>query len=152
MFIVSKLNYSLNVSNSARKSIKDGVDIGTVLHADDSELVFFVDPHKESFVLVVEDTTARWPVAVKTDSFEETITLLEKEMVSNKLLAILFAHSGKGIESTSEVTLEGLASCDNLSHDFIALFLGDSRTKRVFVEIATNTNTSRNNHFCFVLR
>ena len=75
MFIVSKLNYSLNVSNSARKSIKDGVDIGTVLHADDSELVFFVDPHKESFVLVVEDTTARWPVAVKTDSFEETITL-----------------------------------------------------------------------------
>ena len=74
MFIVSKLNYSLNVSNSARKSIKDGVDIGTVLHADDSELVFFVDPHKESFVLVVEDTTTVWPVTVKVAGLEETIS------------------------------------------------------------------------------
>jgi len=45
------------------------------LHANDAELIFLINPYEEGLVFVVEDTTAGGPVAVKTNSFEETVTL-----------------------------------------------------------------------------
>ena len=41
-------------------------DVGSVLHRYDSELVFFVDPDKESLVVVVEDAAGFGPVVLKT--------------------------------------------------------------------------------------
>lgn len=46
----------------------------TWLHRDDAELIFFVDPDKESLGLVVEDTTTVWPVTIEVACFEETIS------------------------------------------------------------------------------
>lgn len=75
MVVVSELADGLNVSGSAGKAVEHGVDIGTLLHGDDTELIFFVDPDEESLGVIVEDTTALGPVTVKTAGLEETISL-----------------------------------------------------------------------------
>jgi hypothetical protein len=150
MIIVSELADVFNVSGGAGKAVEHGVDIGTLLHGDDTELILFVNPDKESLVFVVEDTTALGPVTVETASLEETISLLEKEMVSNELFLIFLGHAVKGVESTCEVIGEGLASLGNLLHDFHTLFVSDTRAKGEFCEIATNANTGRDNHLCVV--
>lgn len=74
MFIMRKLSNCFNFGNSAAKSVKDSLNISTWLHGDDSKLIFLVDPNKESFVVVVEDTSVVWPVTVQVTSFEETIS------------------------------------------------------------------------------
>jgi hypothetical protein len=38
-------------------------------------LIFLINPHKESLVIVVEDTSALGPLAVKTASLQESISL-----------------------------------------------------------------------------
>ena len=93
MIITSKLSDLLNSGSCLRQSLEDSTDVGSWLHGDDSELVFFVDPHKERLIIIVEDTTALWPVAVETSGLKETISLLEKEVVGNKLLLIIIRHT-----------------------------------------------------------
>jgi len=40
----------------------------------------------------MEDTSIFWPVTVDTASLKESITLLEKEVVFDKLLLLLGSH------------------------------------------------------------
>ena len=49
--------------------------------------------------------------------------LLEEEMIIDELLLILLAHTFQRIELSLEVTLEGVASRDNLVHDIESLLL-----------------------------
>jgi hypothetical protein len=51
------------------------MEICTLLHRDDSQLIFFIDPYKESLVIVVENSSSFWPVSVQTASFKESISL-----------------------------------------------------------------------------
>ena len=62
------------------------MDVSTVLHGDDSELILLVNPNEESLVVVMEDTSAGRPVSVEVTGLKETITFLEEEMVVDKLL------------------------------------------------------------------
>ena len=62
------------------------------LQRDDSELVLLVDPQPESFLLVVEDATALWPVFLQTGSLQESIIILEQEVVFHKLGLLLICH------------------------------------------------------------
>ena len=70
-------------------------NIGTLLHGNDPELVLFIDPDEESLLVVVENTSALWPVSVQTAGIKETITLFEQEMVINQLLLLLWSHGSK---------------------------------------------------------
>ena len=65
----------LDVGSGAGESVEDCVDVSTGLHGDDSELILLINPHKESLVIVVEDTSAFGPLAVKTASLQESISL-----------------------------------------------------------------------------
>ena len=49
--------------------------------------------------------------------------LLEEEMIIDELFLILLAHALQRIELSFEVTLEGVASRDNLVHDLESLCL-----------------------------
>ena len=69
MVVVGELSNLLDGSCSTRKPIENSSDVGAWLHGDDSQLILLVDPHKEGLVVVVEDSSARWPVAVKATSF-----------------------------------------------------------------------------------
>ena len=75
MIVVSEFGNCLDVSSGTGKTVEDSCDVCTWLHRDDSELIFFVDPDEEGLVVVVEDTSASWPVTVEAASLKETISL-----------------------------------------------------------------------------
>ena len=75
---MGELDYSLNMCGGAGKSVENSVDVSALLHRDDTELILFVNPHKEGLFFVVEDTSAIGPVAVKASDFKETVSLPKK--------------------------------------------------------------------------
>jgi hypothetical protein len=50
------------------------MEVSTLLHGDDSQLIFFVNPDEERLVVIVEDSTTLWPVSVQATSFQESVT------------------------------------------------------------------------------
>jgi hypothetical protein len=66
MIIVSKFGFFLDCGSSNSKSGENSTNISSLLHGDDSKLILFVDPDKESLFLVVENTSTCWPVSVET--------------------------------------------------------------------------------------
>ena len=84
--IVRKLADGLDVSGSAAKAVKDLLDTGARLHRDDAKLVLLIDPDKEGLGVIVEDASARRPVAVEVACLEEAVTLLEEEVIVDQLL------------------------------------------------------------------
>jgi hypothetical protein len=103
---VSELGDLFDVSAGSAESVKNSLEVSTLLHRDDSQLIFFIDPNQEGLVVIVENTTAIWPISVQTTSFKESISLLEKEVVIDKLGLNFFAHTLKRIESTLEVPIQ----------------------------------------------
>ena len=75
MVVVGELGLLLDGSAGSAESVEDSLDVGTVLHRDDSKLILLVDPDDESLGVVVEDTSARRPVSVEVASLKESITL-----------------------------------------------------------------------------
>ena len=75
VLVVGEASDGLNLGGGGGESGEDLSDVGALLHGDDTELVLLVDPDEEGLVVVVEDTSALWPVAVEAASFEEAVTL-----------------------------------------------------------------------------
>jgi len=120
------------------------MNVSTILHGDDSELIFFVDPDEEGLVIVVVDTSTRWPVSVEIASGKESITLLEKEMVGDELFLSSCFHALEWVEFSLKITiLVRLSSCHDSVHNVQSLLLGDSWAKWVSIEISANSNSSR---------
>ena len=88
------------------KSPEHCSDVGTILHGDDSELIFLIDPHKEGLLVVVEDASSLWPVSIQATSIKESVSFLEKEMVRDQLVPLSICHRSKGVESSSELSVE----------------------------------------------
>ena len=63
-------------------------------------------------------------------------------MIINKLLLILGAHRIKSIESTCKVTIELIASLNDLVHDLVTLLVGDTWSKREFSQVSADSDTS----------
>lgn len=132
----------LEMSNGSAKSVEDFEDSTILLHGDDSELIFFVDPDEESLGIVMEDTSTRWPVSVKVASSQESVSLLEEEVVVNELLLSSGVHTIERIESSLKISFEGSTGSNNLSHDFVSLSLGNTRTERVVSQVSSNSDSS----------
>ena len=94
MIVMSELGMCLDFSSSNGKSTENSSDISSLLHGDNSELILFVDPDKESLFLVMENTSTCWPVSVETTWLQESISFLEEEVISNQLSLLLFSHGG----------------------------------------------------------
>ncbi len=63
--IARELGNLLEVSKSRGKSSENCTDVRALLHGDDSQLVFLVNPHEEGLFLVVIDTSVLGPVPVQ---------------------------------------------------------------------------------------
>ena len=59
----------------------------------------------------------------KGAKIEWSVNLLEKEVISDKLITLLLGEGVKGVEGAGEVTFEGFAGFNDLSHDFVSLFV-----------------------------
>ena len=103
---MGKLSNLLNLRGCSGESREDSSDIGSLLHGNDPELILFVDPDEESLLVVVEDTSSFGPVSVQATGIQESIAFFKEEVVSDKLSLLLLGHRSKGVEGTSELTLE----------------------------------------------
>merc|ERR1719317_914020 len=105
---------------------EDFFHISSLLHGDDAELVFFVDPDKESLVLVMEDTTTLGPVTLHASNSKVPVARDEEEVVINELLTSLLVHSGQGVVVAGKIGGEVLDSVDHQLLDSNTLLLADS--------------------------
>ena len=87
------------------QSFEYTLDITTLLHGDDSKLILFIDPDKECFGCVVEDTTALWPVTLHTSYLQVWISRHEEEVIIDQLLSDLLVHASQWVVFTSKITL-----------------------------------------------
>ena len=78
-----------NSLDASGQSLKDSLDISTLLHGDDSELILLIDPDEESLGSVVEDTSAFWPVSFHSSNSQISVSRHEEEMIINKLLPLI---------------------------------------------------------------
>jgi hypothetical protein len=105
MVIMGEFADLLNMSSSSAESVKNSLDVNTILHGDNSQLIFFIAPNKESFSIVMENTSSRWPVSVQVGSGKIFISLLEKEVIGNQLILSFLIHGGKTVVSSFKITL-----------------------------------------------
>jgi hypothetical protein len=146
-----KFSNFFNVSASSAESIKNSFQISSILHGNNSQLIFFIDPHQESLVFVVEDTSTVGPVSVEPNSLEVSITLFEQEMILDELLSLGLSHVVEGVVSTSKIALETLECFNDFLLDFFSLIVSDSGAKGIPIEVSTNSDTSAFDHLGIVL-
>jgi hypothetical protein len=130
-FIVSESSDRLNLSGGCSKSRENSSNISTLLHRNNSQLIFFINPNEEGLLVVMEDTSSFRPVPVESTSLKESVTLFKEEVISNQLLLLSFSHRAKRIESASKFALKRVAGLNNFLFDLISLLLCNSWPKRI---------------------
>merc|ERR1719341_2282517 len=93
-----------NSLDSTSKTLKYTLDITSLLHGDNSCLIFLINPEKEGFSSIVEDSTALRPVTLHTSNSKVTVSTDKEEVIINKLLADLLIHAGQRIVTTSKIS------------------------------------------------
>jgi hypothetical protein len=76
----------------------------------------------------VVDSSSIRPVSIKTSSFKESVSLLEEEVVFDKLLSLFLSQRGEGIVFAIKLTLESGQSLDNLSLNLFSLLFREARS------------------------
>merc|ERR1712045_548559 len=137
-FSLDGVLYGLNTSG---QSFEYTLGITSLLHGNDSELILLINPDKECFGFIVEDSTAFWPVTLHTSYLQVWITRHEEEVIINQLLSDSLVHSSQGIVVAREITSE---FCKSSNHEFFhvnTLLLGDSRGQTESLDGSSNTNS-----------
>ena len=146
-----ELSYFLNMSTSSAQSIKDSLEVSTILHGDDSQLILFVDPDKEGLFFVMEDTSSIGPVSVETNCLKEPISLLEQEVIINQLLSLHLSHVVQWVVCSSEIACETFKCLYYISFDLNSLLVCDSRSERESIKVSTYSDSSTLDHLSIFL-
>jgi len=131
--------------DASGETLEDSLDITSLLHGDNTELILLVDPDQEGLVGVVEDTTALGPVTLHTSDLQVGVTRHEEEMVIDELLADLLIHTGQGVVGTSQVTFHFGESVLHQSLNIDTLLFGDAGGKTESLDGAADTDSARVN-------
>merc|ERR1712156_57785 len=131
-----------NSLDTPGEAFKDTLDITTLLHGNDTELILFINPDEESFILVMENTTALWPVTFHTSNLQVGITRHEEEVVINELLADSFIHTSQGVVVTSQISFQLSKSILHEGLNINTLLFGDARGKTKSLDGTANTDSA----------
>merc|ERR1719290_637067 len=111
------LHETLDLSHTASKAAEDSLHVAALLHGDDTDVIFFVHPHKEVLLVVVPDAATLGPVTSASGGCEEHAGgLLKQEVVVDELLHGLVVHGGQGVVLARQVTAE---STKGIRHDVL---------------------------------
>lgn len=122
MFSDCELSVLVDNSMSLSKSLKYFFDVSTVLHRNNSELIFLINPHKECLLGVMENSSRFRPVTLASARFQESISFLEEEVVFLELLLLLWGELSKSIISTLQLIGEAIEGNICKSLNFLSLF------------------------------
>ena len=90
---MSKASNLFDLGGSDRESLEHSSDVSTRLHGDNTELVFFIDPDNESFVIIVENAATFWPLFDATSCIKVLIVSFEQKVIFDQLLLCCFVHT-----------------------------------------------------------
>jgi len=62
------------------------------VHGDDTELVLVIDPQEESLVIVVEEASTVWPVALEPGESQSGVVILEQVATFSKVIFVRVTH------------------------------------------------------------
>jgi len=150
MLVISEFCFLLDLVGTISKSSENLLDVGTLLHGDDSELILFVNPNKEGFGIVVEDTSSLWPVSLESSRLKIFVSSLEKEMIGDQLFSFGIRHVTERVVFTLEVTLEFSESRDDEFLDFESLSSGNVGTEWIGGQVSGDSDSSGVDHSVFI--
>merc|ERR1711915_796012 len=120
------LDRILDSLDTSCQPVEHLLDVSTLLHGNDSQLVFLIDPGQEGLVLVVEDSTSFGPVSLHASYLEIRISRHEQKVIIHQLLPDFLAHPSQGKIGPSQVALQvGKGLLHQVLH-IDSLLLGDS--------------------------
>ena len=146
VLVIGEFGLLFDLTSGDGKSLENLKDVRSLLHGNDSELILFVNPHKESLGIVVEDTSVLWPLSFKTSRFKILVTTLEEEMISDELLSLGIGHVLKGVVLTLKITSKLVKSGNDELLDLSSLGWGDAGTEWVGGQVSGNSNSSGVDH------
>jgi hypothetical protein len=118
--------------DASDQTIQNFANVTTVLHRNDTQVIFFIDPDQEGFVLVVENTASTWPVTARVGSLQESIAFFEQEMISDQLILNIFRHSGQRVVGSLQLRVrDGGEDFLNFLFHFFVMRLRQARIERV---------------------
>jgi len=129
--------------DATSKTLENRQDITTILHGNDTELIFLIDPDQEGLGIIVEDATALRPVTLHTSNLQVGVTRHEEEVIVNQLLANLLVHASQGVVRASKITSQLLESAGHQLLNLNTLFLGDARGQSKSLDGAADTDSDR---------
>jgi len=115
------LEVGLEFLETIAESRKDSLHITVLLHWNDSEMVFFVNPNEEVLFVIVPNSSRvgpisgleiydfwkSWEITYHTSSGKKSRNRFVKEkVVSNELVLVLFGHGWKTVVLALEFTIE----------------------------------------------
>ena len=91
----------------------------------------------------MEDATTLWPVFLQTGSLQESIIILEQEMVFHKLGLLLVCHRKQRVVGSLEITWEVFRGLHNLLLDLQPLLSVKPGAERITLEISCCSDAHR---------
>ena len=152
MVIMGKLSNLLNAVGSSGDSLEDFFDVGSLLHGDNTELILFINPHKEGLGVVVIDSSSFGPVPLKSAGLKVLVSLLEKEMIINKLLLLGRGHAGERVVFTLKITFEFGEGFSDFLLNFSSLLTSNCSSKRIISKVSSNSDSGGVDHAIFISR
>jgi len=131
--------------DASGEPFEDSLDITSLLHGNDTELILLIDPDQEGLVGIVENTTAFGPITLHTSNLQVGVTRHEQEMVINELLADLLVHSSQSIVVASEVTRQLGEGVLHQSLNIDTLLFGDAGGETKALDGTSDTDSARVN-------
>jgi len=141
VFARFSLDRFLNSLDTTGKTAENSLDITSLLHGDNSGLIFLVDPEKEGLGVIVEDSTTLGPVTLHTSNSQVTVSRDEEEMVINKLLTDSLVHASEWVVLASKISFQLGQSIGHHLLNVNSLLLGDSGGETESINITSNTDT-----------
>jgi len=129
--------------DTAGETGEDSLDIASLLHGDDTGLILLVDPHKEGLGVIVENSTALWPVTLHTSNCQVSVSADKEEVVIDELLSDGLIHASEWVVLASKISIESLKGRGHHLLNVNSLLLGDSGGETESINITSNTDTGR---------
>lgn len=138
--VVRERNPLLDVVDGRHQPLVHLLQVTAHLHGDQTKVVLLIAPDQEGLVLVVVDTTAGGPETAGVGGLEETVTLLEEEVVVDQLLLGLLGHASEGVECALEFAFKAGEGGGNFVFHLFVLGLSQAGVEGVALHGAAATH------------
>jgi len=141
VLVPTLLHEGLDLGQALAETPEDALDVSTLLHRDDSQVILLVDPDQEGLGVVVPDATTVGPVTGHTSAGEEGRDgLVEEEVVVDQLILLSVRHLRQGVVLALEITLETREGIDGNLLDGTTLTAGAVRWERDVLDGAASAD------------